>query len=256
MTGTESRPISPITSLLPWPGGHGMIFGCTGSGKSTLNDAIIKETSRVVKDGRILIIDSKRRYRASHDLNGRKADRNYKQMRGGAYIPNSLRLPLFASARDLKQAWELAPGNIIIAQTDKEYQYPWLNAMVMSHYEQATKKHWNLTSVDEMLALTKSRKNATGVVTTAVCGRERGVFLLGCSQRPRWIPTEVMSEMSSCFLFNINYEEDMKHLYELGFPRYWGDMKERIQMKPPPFDHSFWAWNGRRRALARLKLAI
>lgn len=219
-------------------------------------DKMIEATRQNVPDSRILIIDSKKRYKASHTMNGRRAARLYKNMRGGAYVPNSLALPLFASARDLKQAWELAPGNVIIAQTDKEYQYGWLNAMVMAHYEQATKKHWNLLAVDEMLALTKNRKNASGVVTVAVCGRERGVFLLGCSQRPRWIPIEAMSEMSSCYLFNINFEDDIKHLADMGFPRFMSNEKTKQPMRPPPFDHSFWYWDGRKRALARMRLAL
>lgn len=253
---TGSQP-SPLTRLLPWPGGHGMIFGTTGSGKSTLNDHLIIETSRTMPDARILIIDSKRRYKASHDLNGRKAERHYRSMRGGAFIPNSLRLPLFASPRDLKQAWELAPGNIIIAQTDKAYQYGWLNAMVMAHYEHANKKFWNLVSVDEMLALTQNRANALGVKTIAICGRERGVFLLGCSQRPKWIPIEVMSEMSNCYLFNINFHDDVLRLADMGFPRFIaGPDGEKRPLLPPPFDHSFWMWDGRKRGLARLKLSL
>jgi hypothetical protein len=50
-------------------------------------------------------------------------------------------------------------------------------------------------------------------------GRELGVAGMFATQRPRSIPMAMLEEMSQLFLFSISDENDLKRLWEIGFPR-------------------------------------
>jgi DNA helicase HerA-like ATPase len=226
---------------------HGMIFGMTGSGKSTLMDAFVLDAYLRIPDSHVLVIDSKNRYHAKYEANGLRTGRRYRTLRGGAFYPESTRLPLFASANDLKKVWQTMPGRILIAQTDKEGEYPWLDDMVRAFYEQASKHWWNLVAIDEMLALSMQKKITRGFRTVAVAGRERGVYMVGCSQRPRWIPQEVMTEMSNAYIFALDNTDDIDKLVDMGLPE---------SVTPPPMDRSFKWYNKQTGKVIRSRLNL
>jgi hypothetical protein len=60
-----------------------------------------------------------------------------------------------------------------------------------------------------------------GWIWAQVCraGRELGVGAVFATQRPRSIPLAILEEMSQMYLFTISDVNDLKRLYEIGFPR-------------------------------------
>jgi hypothetical protein len=61
-------------------------------------------------------------------------------------------------------------------------------------------------------------------------GREKGIASLLGVQRPKTINVQVMSECNVLYLFRINFQEDIKRLWEMGFPH---------NVMPPTENHVF-----------------
>lgn len=211
------------------PGKRGMLIGTTESGKSTLAQYLINDWAENYPEARILVVDTKPHFKATHNLTGIPIQftRLYWSMRKGDTLPYSLRLPVGDGITPyrLKNAWDLARtftpknrGLILIAQTNRVRDYYWLNRVIMTHYETVSKWTWNYTYVDEMMVFLHQRSMHTGVYQTIVSGAELGIGFLGATQRPKWIPTEAISEMSKLYMFIMYYWEDIKHLRDMGVP--------------------------------------
>ncbi len=216
-----------ISRIALKPGERGVCFGTTRSGKSTLSERLIEEALHNPK-ARILLIDPKPRFKAQWQLNGLPANRLYRKMRGGAYVPYSLVLPRNSGKSDLVNAWKIARaqtpndrGLCVIAQTDNMVDYPWLDQVMQWHYANGSRSIDNYTYVDELLAMFKTMRGGStgaGVFQTVLAGGERGHAFLGSTQRPRWIPIEVMSEMTKAYVFKTSFAEDTVRLREMGLP--------------------------------------
>lgn len=79
------------------------------------------------------------------------------------------------------------------------------------------------------------------VLRSARAFRERGVAALYGSQRTHCIPGQLMSELTKCYLFRLDYESDAKRLQEMGAPK---------AFTPPTEDYIFNYWT----KLARSKV--
>jgi hypothetical protein len=123
-----------------------------------------------------------------------------------------------------------------------------LDYILRSFYGAANKKCDSYLYVDEMVAfMRQSKKFATGVTQAVVSGRGKGVVFLGAAQRPRWFPVEILTECSKLYLFQMDFEEDMEHLRNMGIPK---------DLVPPNQDFAFRYFNKKPRVLKTLKLNL
>src|SRR6185312_11487634 len=74
-------------------GGRAVLVGKTGSGKSVLAARLIQHWRESQPNPRVLVIDSKPRFKATHELNGLPTTRRYKKMLRGEQLPRSIVLP-------------------------------------------------------------------------------------------------------------------------------------------------------------------
>jgi energy-coupling factor transporter ATP-binding protein EcfA2 len=237
---------------------RGLLVGETGTGKSTLANVFLNHWAETDKDARILLIDTKPRFRAEYQLSGKSATPLYKNWRQGVTIPYSYRLPIGASGKDLRNAWEIVRtttppnrGLTIIAQVPinqhaAQLYYAWLDEMIRAHYSHIGKSHWNYFYVDEMLAfMRQSRKNQVGAIQVITAGRELGHTFLGGTQRPFWIPTEAMSEMTKVYSFFMSMKKDKDRLWEIGLP-------EDFQIPTEYFAFSYYDKKSRKQCTLKL----
>jgi hypothetical protein len=205
--------------------------GETRTGKSTLANALIDQWARHDAAARILIVDTKPRFRAAWDLTGVRADHRYRHWRQGAYVPHSVRLPPLCSVREMRQGWDIARtitpkgrGLILVAQPPVAIEgvagyFPWLDYLIRGHFADLNKRWWNYLYIDEMLSFMRSsRKLHAGTVQMITAGGELGHTFLGGTQRPRWIPVEAMTEVTKLFAFRMSSDEDVDHLRGMGLP--------------------------------------
>lgn len=230
---------------------RGMLFGMTGTGKSTVAEQLMLHWRDTMPRPRILIVDSKPRFRGEWELSGisTQASRRYKGWGHGAFVPGSVVLPLQNPAEELKAAWA-RKHSVAIAQVDSLAHLPALDAAAAAFYRTSNARYRYLALFDEMAdffgsSATFARGNA--ILQIARSGRERGVAMLGCSQRPRHIPSAVITECSQLYLFELAYAKDWEHLREMGLPE-----TARI----PAEQHQFLYYNRRDRRGGYFRLAL
>ncbi len=230
--------------------GRMLTVGMTESGKSTLAERLITMwLQEYGQRARVLIVDSKPRFRARWRLDGWPADYLYKKWakdHGSQSFPESVLIDLNHIAASLKRIWDqkvpLPAGEssrVAIAQ-GKLTVLPWLSAAANVAYDLARAGRETLVYYDELADFFGTSGMASrGEPSLQIIrsGREKHVSFLASSQRPKGIPKSALTEMTSAAIFNVAYEEDLKHLQEMGFPEpvdYW-----RLLRNP----HSFYFFN-------------
>ncbi len=221
---------TPLVELTPTAGysriaiptdGRAVLVGKTGSGKSVLASRLIAHWRATQPHPRVLVIDSKPRFRASHELNGLPATRRYKKWQRGELLANSIVLPSGVHVRHaMRQAWNLK-YDTVLAQIPNLAYVDWLQAAIGWFYEDADDHHQQLIYIDE-LADHFSSSGAYGrgnVIVQAIrSGRERSVAVMAATQRPTGVPQSFFSEASRVYLFKLRKEADLKHLHESILP--------------------------------------
>lgn len=200
---------------------RGFCVGMTESGKSTLSERMLYHWRREYGDAtRILIVDSKPRFRAQWLTNGLPAKRLYKHWDHGAYFPGSYLLDLNNIKESLVTIFDRLGGHVAIAQGDRS-TLPWLQ-FASSVFYNATRAKWKqLLYIDELADFYDTSghgRRGDPFLQSVRSGRERGLAVLACSQRPRAIPKSVISEVTNAYVFELAYSEDVKHLQEMGLP--------------------------------------
>lgn len=212
---------------------RGFLVGGTNTGKSTLEEALIADWCQRYRDTRVLILDSKPRFRAERDAHGRSAKRRYKRWDHGPVVPESA---VVESAAELAMAWQTG-HRVVIAQAEHQADVPNLIACARAFLTHSRSGRPQLLAVDETMDYFSPNGAARGgddiLVRVARAGRERGTAALFCSQRTKGIPAQLIEEMSKCYLFRLDYRADVKRLYEMGFP-------EGVQ--PPGAERVFLYW--------------
>lgn len=201
--------------------GRAVLVGKTGSGKSVLAARLIAHWRETQPSPRVLIIDSKPRFRASHELTGLPTTRRYKKWQRGELVPGSVVLPSGVHVRDaMKQTWNLK-YDTAVAQIPNLGYIDWLQAAIGWFYEDSDDKHQQLLYIDE-LADHFSSSGAYGrgnVIVQAIrSGRERNVAVMAATQRPTGVPQSFFSEASRVYLFKLRKQADLKHLQEAILP--------------------------------------
>lgn len=97
---------------------RGFAVGGTGCGKSTLAEQEIDWFGSRYRDSRILIADTKPRFRADRQLDGLSAHRRYRRWGHGRAVPDSVLWEPRDKGFGLETAWELE-HRIVIAQGDE-----------------------------------------------------------------------------------------------------------------------------------------
>lgn len=184
-----------------------------------------------------LIIDTKPRFRAELELNGLStaATRRYaKWGYGSGVIPGSYVLPGRQGIKsELDQVWRLG-GNIAIASAESKHEWDYVTNVARTFYEgYGANNGPRLLLVDELADFFERRTLGDIFQRIARNGRERDCGLIAGSQRPRKVPVEIMTEMLRLYMFELQYEEDLKHLYQFGIP------KETLV----PSGHIFFMWD-------------
>jgi hypothetical protein len=197
---------------------RGLLVGGTDTGKSTLAEALTMEFFRRYENGRILILDSKPRFRAQYDAHGLSVKRRYKSWSHGPTVPGSAAV---ASAGEMDRAFS-TDRRVLIAQGERSRDIPGLLACAARFLDTSKANRPQLLVVDETMDFFSANGQPRGgddiLTRVARGGRERGTGALYCSQRTRGIPAQLMEEMSRCYLFRLDYKADVKRLYEMGFP--------------------------------------
>jgi hypothetical protein len=226
-----------------------MFFGMTESGKSTVKEQLVAEWRANKPNPRVLMLDSKPRFRAEWEMNGLRADRRYKDWKRGTAVPGSVRLPFLDPKSDLEQVWRLG-FNCAIAQTGDVAMRAWLRAYAHEFYENSKDKYSQIVDADE----TSDFYGSTGLASRddpllkiVRAGRERNVAFAGAAQRPRGLPHSFLTELSEVFIFTLASTDDLKFLEDMGLP---GDVPV------PEEDHVFYHFRrkGRVGGLYRLDL--
>ncbi len=209
-------------------GDRGILCGGTRAGKSALasgsNDIPFESTllgdfHRRYPSGRILIADTKPRFRAQWTSDGLSAARVYKKWRYGAAIPGSI-LVEPGDAVGLERAWRR--GRIAIVQGTAEMAAP--IAWTMRDFtDSGDGKRPLLLYADEAMDFygpTGLPKPGTGnpILQGMRAGGERAVSVLIATQRAKFISGQLWELLERLFLFRLELPGDMKRIAEMGVP--------------------------------------
>ncbi|MEM3846642.1 MAG: hypothetical protein QXU98_13185 [Candidatus Parvarchaeota archaeon] len=227
-------------------------MGGSGAGKSTLSLYLMRMW--LAKPNRKLVIfDTKPRWRAQWLPSGRSATSRYKGWRHGDVFPDSISVTTMHEWEIAKRNWR--PQPVIVQpdlgdEADLELQatiawdiyrsMPRDKSDVMIYVDE-TMDHFNVSTHPKVRA---------GSVWAQICrgGRELGLSALYATQRPAQIPLSILQEMSFLWLFYIKDDEDVKRLYRMGFPRtahpperlheflYWRALEKRVVWGPYTLD--------------------
>lgn len=218
---------------------RGLCLGGTGSGKTTLEELLIADFWTRYKDSRILILDSKPRFRAEFLPTGISAKRRYRHWKPGTFIPGSV---VIDHPSQLKGAWQTA-NRVVVAQCDMAADRWKLVAAAEQFFADARHSKPQLLCVDETADFfhmngSPIAGSSDALVRVARSGRERGTAALYCSQRARSLPSSIIEEMSQLYLFVLDGVADLKRCVEMGAPPW---------IEPPEKEFQFALWTKRDR---------
>lgn len=212
---------------------RGFLVGGTDTGKSTLAEALVVDFYLRYPSARILILDSKPRFKAERDHHGRSAKRRYRHQSHGPVVPGSITV---STPDQLDTAWTIG-ARIVIAQGAGSRDVPALLSCAHRFLDTSRANRPQLLVVDETMDFFSANGQPRGgddvLVRVARAGRERGTGALYCSQRTKGIPAQLMEEQTRCYLFRLDYRADVKRLWEMGFPP---------GVMPPSVRHAFIYW--------------
>jgi hypothetical protein len=170
-----------------------------------------------------LVIDTKPRFHAEWELNGLSTNttRRYKNWGIGSKVfKNSFVVPGNQNVKkELDFIWSLK-GNVAIVHAERAADLPFVSHVASVFFDSYSASIPRLVFVDELADFYRRVSLGDIFMRIARVGRERNCALIACSQRPRKIPTEVITELKRLYMFELSYREDMKHIYEFGIPEY------------------------------------
>jgi len=201
------------------------LVGATGTGKSTFAEWWLSSFRGEYPKSRILVIDTKPRWRAEYLSDGTRAKRRYKRMAKGDTIPGSMALE---RPQDWALVWspDVNPSQTVISQNLKltKLQNVRYQAWIAERFFRTQDaRRPSLIYFDEgMDFFSTSGTTAAGSDIVERCyraGREMNLVTVFGSQRPISIPKLVMSECSHLACFALDNRADVKRLWDYGWPR-------------------------------------
>lgn len=202
------------------------LVGATNTGKSTLMEVLVAEYqaaySEAKKPVRVLICDTKPRFRAEKELSGistGNSGRYRKWHYGSLPIPGSYALNIGGNIKsELDSVWAYG-GTTAIISAEAEEEWDYVSECARVFYEGYGAEHPRLVVCDELADFFQFRKLGYIFQRISRNGRERDCGLIAGSQRPRKVPIEVMTEMSRLYMFELQFDEDLDHVMSFGIPR-------------------------------------
>lgn len=200
------------------PGERGVCIGQTGCGKSTLSTELVR---RYLKDfpSRVLIVDSKPRYRATHRMNGWSL--HYPKWAKGDTIQGSIAVhhadEVMAAFRFTRCVilQSLHPNAHEVEDFEEEAFEAARKLFRSSHETSPT-----LLYIDEYYDLITggglSGNTDRRVLQVIRAGRERFMSALISTQRPRSIPLPTLTEATKYYIFTLEYADDIDYMRKHG----------------------------------------
>lgn len=233
---------------------RGILVGANGTGKSTLAAHVLTEFRKDYPQSRMLVLDTKPRWRAEWLPDGTYAKRQYRKMAKGDTIAGSVSM---SRMTDWPLAWhpDTNPSHTVIAQRMHGTQAENVRYQIKAaerFFETQDARSPSLLYIDEGMDFFSANGSARGSDIVQRCfraGREKGLATMIGVQRPISINLQCLTETSWCAVFRINYAGDIKRLYEMGWPQTVG---------PPTYeqDHCFRLWREGRNEAPLYKLNL
>jgi len=185
-----------------------VLLGANGTGKSFLGKQLVIDYASEILDrppktkGRILVVDTKPRWRPSHTITGTSTRYRYRHFIKGDTLDACL-----------LDDW---------ANFDAAFDpVAWQTAIIERFYRTQSGKRPGLIFIDECMDFFGPTGNGrySDIVQKLVrAGREKGIASLLAAQRSKTINIQVLSECNVLYLFRLNFVKDVERLYEMGFP--------------------------------------
>jgi hypothetical protein len=208
---------------------RGIIVGRAGSGKSTLAASLIEQFHQDYclgvdreRMGRILVIDTKPRWRGTKLVNGSSTRRHYRKFVRGDRLANSV---VMTDEDQWGMAFDpnIADRLVIAQRMDLDFRdmIRWQVGNIDRFFATQDYRYPSLLYIDEGMDFfgpTGTARDGDAVQRCFRAGREKGLASLIGVQRPRAINLQCLTESNVGYFFAINFAEDVKRLREMGFP--------------------------------------
>lgn len=219
-----------------------ILVGASGTGKSTLARYLLDSWRDDYPHSRVMVIDTKPRWRGTLMPDGSSPKKLYKRMAKGDEIKGAV---VMSDMADWSLVWDkdINPSQTVIVQ---RVQQGWKDRRATQQatvsfalscmerfYATASAKTESLTYCDEGHDFFTPNGSARGsdiIQRSYRAGREIGLTSLTGFQRPVGLNLQMMTELSYLALFRINYEKDARRLVEYGWPLGTG---------PPTYEEKF-----------------
>lgn len=201
------------------------LVGANGTGKSTLASYLIAAFKDDYPDARVLVHDTKPRWRGEYLADGTRASRRYKRMAKGDTIPGSM---VLERPDDWALVWDrnVNPSQIVVCQRLRSSMRTNIVFQTMAAERFFSTQDANRPSLiyfDEGMDFFHASATARGgsdiVQRCYRAGREMGLASMLGAQRPIGINAQTLTEVNYCALFALNYTKDVRRLWEMGWPR-------------------------------------
>lgn len=209
------------------------LIGKTGTGKSTLGAYLLAKFRHDYPDARIIVMDTKPRWRAEWLWDGTSARKRYRRMAKGDTIPDSFALE---RPQDWQLVWhpDVNPSQTVVVQNLHLRQrnlIPFQVWCAEKFFRTQDANRPSLIFYDEGMDFYHESGAARGgsdiVQRCYRAGREMGLVTMFGAQRPIGINKQILSELNYCALFALHNSADVKRLWEYGWPK----------QLPPPSAH-------------------
>lgn len=222
---------------------RGILIGASRTGKSTLANELLRLFHVEYPGCRRLILDTKPRWRAARLPTGQTTRRYYRDFVKGDTVEGSM---LLKDPRDWQLVWDqdVNPAQAVVVQNHNlsDRANMQLQLWAAEKFFRSVKADVpSLIYFDEGMDFFNVSGGAVGhsdiVQRCFRAGGEKGLTSLVGVQRPKGINPQLLTETSWCALFRIQFTEDVKRLWEMGWPR---------DAPVPTFDqpHAFRLWKG------------